>query len=233
MKNKMLVINQKTYMNIKDVYNYIKKVKDSNNIIVCPETIYIPFFLNHYKNIGIQNVYSNDGICTGSNSLLHAKELGVIYAIVGHSECREHFNITDSIVNKQIKICTYNKITPIMCVGEEINDKNNGDVKKVIKNQINVGLNGIKCDKIIIAYEPRYAIGSGIIPTNKDIIDTVSYIKEVIKDKGFNASILYGGSVNSSNIKELSKIDILDGFMVGKSGTDTSEVIKMIKLLSS
>lgn len=233
MKNKILVINQKTYMDIKDVYNYIKKVEDNDNIIICPETMHIPFFLNHYKNIGIQNIYSSSDICTGSNSIIHAKKLGVNYAIVGHSECREHFNIDDDTVNKQIKLCISNNITPIMCVGETMDDKNNNDTKKVIKNQINVGLNGIKCDKIIIAYEPIYAIGSGCVPTNDDISDTVSYIKELIKDKGINSSILYGGSVNLSNITELSKIDILDGFMVGKSGTEVNEVIKMIKLLSS
>ena len=233
MKNKILVINQKTYMDIKDVYNYIKKVEDNDNIIICPETMHIPFFLNHYKNIGIQNIYSSSDICTGSNSIIHAKKLGVNYAIVGHSECRENFNINDDIVNKQIELCTNSGITPIMCVGESIDDKNNNDTKKVIKNQINVGLNGIKCDKIIIAYEPIYAIGSGCVPTNDDISDTVSYIKELIKDKGINSSILYGGSVNLSNITELSKIDILDGFMVGKSGTEVNEVIKMIKLLSS
>lgn len=233
MKNKILVINQKTYMDIKDVYNYIKKVEDNDNIIICPETIYIPFFLNHYKNIGIQNIYSSSDICTGSNSLFHAKKLGVNYAIVGHSECRENFNINDDIVNKQIELCTNSGITPIMCVGESIDDKNNNDTKKVIKKQINVGLNDIKCDKIIIAYEPIYAIGSGCTPTNSDISNTISYIKEVIKDMNVNASILYGGSVNSSNITELSKIDILDGFMVGKSGTEVNEVIEMIKLLSS
>ena len=233
MKNKMLVINQKTYMDIKDVYNYIKKVEDNDNIIICPETMHIPFFLNHYKNIGIQNIYSSSDICTGSNSKKKKKKLGVNYAIVGHSECREHFNIDDDIVNKQIKLCISNNITPIMCVGETMDDKNNNDTKKVIKNQINVGLNSIKCDKIIIAYEPIYAIGSGCVPTNDDISDTVSYIKELIKDKGINSSILYGGSVNLSNITELSKIEILDGFMVGKSGTEVNEVIKMIKLLSS
>lgn len=233
MENKLLVINTKMYMDIKDVYHYIKNVKDSENLIICPETIHIPFFLNHYKNIGIQNIYSNNNSCTGANSVIHAKKIGVNYAIVGHSECRDYLHVTDNDVNNNIKSCITNHITPIMCVGESIEDKNNGNAKKVIKNEIINGLKDIKCDKIIIAYEPRYAIGSGCVPNNEDIIDTISYIKELIKNKDINAYIIYGGSVNSSNINELSKIDILDGFMVGKSGTDAGEVVKMMKLLSS
>ena len=120
-----------------------------------------------------------------------------------------------------------------MCIGESLKDKKLGDTKKIIKKQLEDGLKDIKCDKIIIAYEPIYAIGSGYVPTNTDIIDVISYIKNILEDKNIDAHILYGGSVSSKNIKDLSNIDIIDGFMIGKSCTVVNEVEKMMKLLSS
>ena len=234
MKNKIIVFNMKMYMEPSDVREYIEKIdKVDDNIIICPEAIYIPYFVNKYKNIGIQNIYPKlEGAYTGCNSALHTKKLGVNYAIVGHSECRKYFNITDEIVNKQIKLIIDNNMIPIMCIGESLEDKVSSNSKKVIKKQIIDGLKGIKCDRIIIAYEPVYAIGTGDTLSKSDIIDTVSYIKEVLSDTLVNASVLYGGSVNANNLSDLLTIDVVDGFMVGKSSCSSEEVLKMMKLLS-
>ena len=233
MKNKLLVLNMKMYMEPNNIKEFIESVEDSDNVIICPEAIYIPYFINKYKNIGIQNVYhKSSGAYTGCNSVLHAKKLGAGYAIVGHSECREYLNITDEIVNKQIKCAVDNNMIPIMCIGESLDDKVSSNSKKVIKKQIIDGLKGIKCDRIIIAYEPVYAIGTGDTLSKSDIIDTVSYIKEVLSDTLVNASVLYGGSVNANNLSDLLTIDVVDGFMVGKSSCSSEEVLKMMKLLS-
>ncbi len=235
MKNKLLVLNMKMYMEPNDIKEFMAKTdKVDDNIIICPETIYIPYFINKYKNIGIQNIYfESRGAYTGCNSVLHAKKLGVNYAIVGHSECREYFNITDQIVNKQIKSIVDNNMIPIMCIGESLDDKVSSNSKKVIKKQIIDGLKGIKCDRIIIAYEPVYAIGTGNTLSKFDIIDSVNYIKEILNGIGINALLLYGGSVNSTNLSDLLTISVLDGFMVGKSSCSSVEVLKMMKLLSS
>ena len=234
MKSKLLVMNMKMYMDIDDVNDYISKVKDvPDNVIMCPESIYIPYFLENYKNIAIQSIYPTDsGAHTGCVSAKQVKKMGVNYAIVGHSECRKNFNITDYDVNKKLKSIIDNDVIPIMCIGESLEDKMSSNSKKVLKKQLDIGLDGINCDKIIIAYEPIYSIGTGNVPTNEDIKDTISYIKDVIKDKGINARVLYGGSVSSKNIEDLSKIDIVDGFMIGKACTDVNEVFKMMKLLS-
>lgn len=235
MKNKLVVFNMKMYMEPSDVKDYIEKIdKLDDNIIICPEAIYIPYFVNKYKNIGIQNIYPKlEGAYTGCNSALHAKKLGVNYVIVGHSECRKYLNITDEIVNKQIKTVIDNNMIPIMCVGESLDDKVSSNSKKVIKKQIIDGLKGIKCDRIIIAYEPVYAIGTGDTLSKSDIIDAVSYIKEVLNETLVNASIIYGGSVNADNLSDLLTISEIDGFMVGKSSCSISEVLKIEKLLSS
>lgn len=235
MKSKLLVMNMKMYMDIDDVKDYISKVKDvPDNVIMCPESIYIPYFVKYYKNVAIQSIYpTNSGAYTGCVSAKHAKKMGVKYAVVGHSECRKYLNISDYDVNKKLKSIIDSDIIPIMCIGESLEDKMSSNSKKVLKRQLDIGLEGIKCDKMIIAYEPIYSIGTGNVPSNDDIMDTISYIKEVIKDKGINAKVLYGGSVSSKNIEDLSKIDIVDGFMIGKACTEVNEVFKMMKLLSS
>lgn len=235
MKSKLLVMNMKMYMDIDDVNDYISKVKDvPDNVIMCPESIYIPYFVDNYKNVAIQSIYPVDsGAYTGCVSAKHAKKMGVNYAIVGHSECRKYLNINDYDVNKKLKAIIDNDVIPIMCIGESLEDKMSSNSKKVLKSELDIGLDGINCDKIIIAYEPIYSIGTGNVPTNEDIKDTISYIKDIIKDKGINARVLYGGSVSSKNIEDLSKIDIVDGFMIGKACTDVNEVLKIIKLLSS
>ena len=107
------------------------------------------------------------------------------------------------------------------------------DIRKKVFKQIIDGLKGIKCDRIIIAYEPVYAIGTGNTLSKFDIIDSVNYIKEILNDIGINALLLYGGSVNSTNLSDLLTISALDGFMVGKSSCSSVEVLKMMKLLSS
>ena len=234
MKNKLLVLNMKMYMDPSDVMDFINSIKNVDNVIVCPEAMYIPYFISKYNNVGIQNVYyASSGAFTGSNSARHAKKLGVSYAIVGHSECREYLNITDKIINKQIKSTVDNNMIPIMCIGDTLNDKVSSNSKNILKKQIIDGLKGIKCDRIIIAYEPVYAIGTGNILSKFDIIDSVNYIKEILNDIGINALLLYGGSVNSTNLSDLLTISVLDGFMVGKSSCSSVEVLKMMKLLSS
>ena len=235
MKSKILVFNMKMYMDIDDVKDYISKVKDiPDNVILCPESIYIPYFVDNYKNVAIQSIYHVDsGAYTGCVSAKHAKKMGVNYVIVGHSECRKYLNISDYDVNKKLKSIIDNDVIPIMCIGESLEDKMSSNSKKVLKKQLDIGLDGINCDKIIIAYEPIYSIGTGNVPTDENIKESISYIKEVIKDKGINAKVLYGGSVSSKNIEDLSKIDIVDGFMIGKACTDVNEVNKIIKLLSS
>ena len=234
MKNKLLVLNMKMYMDIDGIKDYISKVNNlPDNVILCPESIYIPYFLNKYKNIAIQSIYPTDsGAYTGCVSAKQVKKMGVNFAIVGHSECRRYFNIDDYDVNKKLKSIIDNDIIPIMCIGESIEDKVLSNSKKVLKKQLEIGLNGIKCDKIIIAYEPIYSIGTGNVPNNDDIKDSISYIKEVLKDMKISAKVLYGGSVSSKNIQDLSKIVVVDGFIIGKACTDVNEVNKIIKLLS-
>ena len=233
MKNKILVMNMKMYMDIDDVKRYFKIIKDvPDNVIFCPESIYIPYFLERYKNIAIQSIYPVDsGAYTGCVSAHQAKMLGVEYAVIGHSECRRYFNVTDEIVNKKIKSALSNDLKVIMCIGETKEEKKLGKTKDKLKEQLDICLKNIKSNNIIIAYEPIYSIGTGIVPENNDIEDTISYIKEIVKSKGLYLKVIYGGSVNSKNIKELATINSVDGFMLGKSSSKGEEVLEIFKQL--
>lgn len=235
MESKLLVLNMKMYMDINDVNKYIDKVANlSDNVILCPESIYIPYFIKHYKNIAIQSIYpSNLGAYTGCVSAYQAKMLGINYAVVGHSECRKYFKLTDEEINEKVISALSNDLKVILCIGETLEEKKGGKTKSKLKYQLDIDLNGVTSDNIVIAYEPIFSIGTGNVPTNREICDTIEYIKEILKEKGLNLKVIYGGSVSSKNIKELSKIKNVDGFMVGKSSSIPEEVLEMEKLLRS
>lgn len=235
MKNKLLILNMKMYMEMDDIKKYIDEVKIKNdNVIICPTAIYLPYFINKYKNIAVQNIYSvNKGAYTGAISALQVKKMGVNYAVIGHSECRKYFNETDDLINKKIKLALENNLKVILCIGENLEEKLSGKTWEVLKKQLDNDLNLINSKDIIIAYEPIFSIGTGNLPSDDDINSTIKFIKDYLKEKGFNLKVVYGGSVNSKNIRSLCKLKDVDGFMVGKSSSIIDEVLEMIKVVSS
>ncbi len=235
MENKILILNMKMYMELKDIKEYISKVNVTNdNIILCPTAIYLPYFLKKYKNLAIQNIYAEDlGAYTGAISALQVSELGIKYAIVGHSECRNHFNETDELINKKIKSALDNGLKVILCIGDNLEQYKSLKTKEVLKQQLHKDLYNIESQNIIIAYEPIFSIGTGNVLDNEMISNIISFIKQELCDMNLDLPVVYGGSVNSDNIKELIKIKNVDGFMVGKSSSMIDEVLKMIKVVSS
>lgn len=234
MESKILVMNMKMYMDIDDIREYMKQIDNvPDNVILCPESIYIPYFLKKYKNIAIQSIYPVDsGAYTGCVSASQVKKMGVNYAIVGHSECRKYFNVTDNEANLKVKSALANKLKVILCIGDSKEEKDNGKTFSSLKRQLDIALNDIKSDDIIVAYEPIYSIGTGLIPSMDEISKTVKFIKNELKNKNMNLKVIYGGSVNSKNISDLVRIDCVDGFMVGKSSSIVDEVKRMIEVVS-
>lgn len=237
MENKIIIGNMKMYMNINDIKNYLKKIEGNitNNVILCPSSIYIPYFLDKNYNIGIQNIYYEDnGSYTGEISVNQAKNIGVKFVIVGHSERRKIFHETDYDINKKLINSLQNNLNVILCIGEEIDDRNN---LNILKKQIDSSLNGVDSkyqNNIIIAYEPIWAIGTGIIPSNNEISDVVNFIKYYIYDKyKMNIKVVYGGSVTDNNIELLNQIDNVDGFMVGGSCTNSDKFLRIIDVVNN
>ena len=152
------------------------------------------------------------------------KDVGANYVILGHSENRSEGE-NDKLINAKIKSALKSGLKVIFCIGETLREKRKKITKKILKKQIQLGLKNIK-DKnnIIIAYEPVWSIGSGLIPKSKDLFETINFLKKIKKNK-----VLYGGSVNPKNIDELKSINNIDGFLIGGASQDSKKFIDIIK----
>ena len=207
------------------------KKKKLIKIIYCPpNTLLLPMF-HKLKNtkiaVGAQNCHENQkyGAFTGFVNSKMLKDIGSSYVILGHSENRS-FGETDKLINLKIKAALKSGLKVIFCVGEKINEKKRGITKKILNKQIKNGLNGIKDKKnILIAYEPVWSIGTGLIPKTKELFELINFIKRKFK----KYKVLYGGSVNSKNINDLKHINSLDGFLIGGASQDSKKFIDIIK----
>ena len=221
------------------VINFKKKNKKAKNlkIIYCPPFTLIHPFIQKLKNTtiktGAQNCSfgSNYGPPTGSINAMMIKSLKCEYVILGHSEKRAKGE-TDKIINKKIISALQNNLKVIFCIGETSVQKRKKLTKKIILNQLTNGLKKIKNKKnIIIAYEPVWSIGTGIIPKIQDLDNTTKIIKLFLsnKMKYKNPKVIYGGSVNPNNINLLKNITNLDGFLIGGASQNSNIFIDIIK----
>jgi len=218
-------------------------VKDSGHadIVICPPFTALRDVSAALKGssmmLGAQNMfYEEKGAFTGEISPLMLLELGCRFVIVGHSERREYFMETDLAVNRKLKLCLKNNLTPIMCVGESQQERNEGVTKKVIEREITDGLEGIgkkEIERIVIAYEPVWAIGTGLTATPQQAQEVHAYIRQLLSDMfGESAKkvrILYGGSVKPENTKELMAQKDINGALVGGASLDAGSFAEIVK----
>ena len=201
------------------------KVKDTE-IVLCPPFVYLNLFKLKKKNIhlGSQDISLNVGSkSTGQISPAMLKEFKVKYAIIGHSEQRE-LGETDEQIAQKAKLCMENNIIPIVCVGEK---NKNSSVKEVLC-QVEKVFSQIDNTKLFFAYEPVWAIGSGEVPTKEKINSVVSLIKQTCNSKCPDVKVLYGGSVNAKNYKDLLKSEA-DGFLIGGASLKIDEFCEIVK----
>lgn len=237
MENKIIIGNMKMNLTLDEVKEYIVKLKDYKKFIICPSYIYIPYFINAGYQVGVQDISEYGiGSYTGEVSVNQIVSMGVNYAIVGHSERREKIKEDDELINKKLRMAISNNVNAILCIGETNEEKIKGYTKSKIEEQLDLDLQNLdeeNYNNIIIAYEPVWAIGTGKIPSNEEIIDMVSFIKNIVYNKyGFIPKVLYGGSTNEINILELNKIDILDGFLIGGACLEPDKFIKIIETIN-
>ena len=179
--------------------------------------------------VGAQNCHEQDnyGAFTGSVNSKMIKNVGAKYVIIGHSENRQAGE-TDKLINKKIKSALKVGLKVIFCIGETLKQKRNKVTKQVLSRQLKFGLNKIRNNnKVLIAYEPVWSIGTGLIPKSNDLLDSISYIKSKFYKK--TPKVLYGGSVNNKNIAQLKDINIIDGFLIGGASQSSKKFIDIIK----
>lgn len=221
---------------------FIPLVKDTQNeVILCVPYTDLFYALLSAQNtnikIGAQNMHwAEKGAYTGEVSAKMLKSIGVEYVIIGHSERRSYFNETDESVNKKIKAAFENELKPIVCVGETLEEREAGKTADIITNQTRLALSGLTDEQIkntIIAYEPIWAIGTGKTATSEDANNSIKEIrKEIEKIYGKEVAecviIQYGGSVKSSNAKELFSTSDIDGGLVGGASLVPDEFAKIV-----
>lgn len=188
--------------------------------------------------IGAQTMHEEkEGAFTGEISPAQLVDLGIRYAIIGHSERRQYFNETDESVNKKVHASFAYGITPIMCVGETLEERDSGSTGDVVEQQVAKGLNGLSADqaaKTVIAYEPIWAIGTGKTATAEDANEVCGIIRKKVASLYDDATaqqvrIQYGGSVKPANIDELMGMEHIDGALVGGASLETESYVKLLE----
>ena len=242
--NMYFVANWKMYGNTVDIDKSKSVIKLSkqqkykkHKIVYCPPYTLLKIFSDKTKNtkisIGAQNCHESSefGPYTGSINAKLIKSTGAKYIILGHSENRKDGE-TDSSINKKMHSSLKENLIIILCIGEKLSEKKKNLTYKVLKKQLTNCLKGIKKNaKIIIAYEPVWSIGTGLIPKNFELKANLKNIKKILTtlNKSKNIKILYGGSVNPKNAKNLAQIKEINGFLIGGSSLSSKKFIDIIK----
>lgn len=196
------------------------------DVVVCVPAIDIPAVSEALKGtnirLGAENVhFAEKGAYTGEISAAMLKEYGVEYVIIGHSERRQYFGETDETVNKRTLTALNAGLTPIVCVGETLEERETGKTENVLHRQLEEGLKGVEdLTKLVIAYEPVWAIGTGKTATAAQANETIGYIRKTLGELSCEkcaakVRIQYGGSMNAGNCKELMAQEEIDGGLIG------------------
>ncbi|MBS9776281.1 MAG: triose-phosphate isomerase [Fusobacterium sp.] len=238
---KMNKTNKEAVEVLTELKNLVKDEKDVDVVIGAPFTCLadaVKAVEGSSIKIAAENVYPEiEGAYTGEISPKMLKDIGVSHVIIGHSERREYFAESDEFINKKIKIVLENGMTPILCVGEKLEERERGETIKVVSNQVKFGLIGItkeEATKIIVAYEPVWAIGTGKTATPELAQETHEEIRKVLveifgEEVADEMTIQYGGSMKPENAKELLAQKDIDGGLVGGASLKAETFYEIIK----
>lgn len=237
MSKKIIIANMKTKSNYSDIKQYLKALDGKvtySGVIFMPTSLYAAYFIEKGYKVGLQDIFfEKEGSYTGEILPCQAKSLGIKYVMVGHSERRMHLNESNQTINKKIKNALEEKMGVVLCVGETKEEKALMETKEAIRRQLFTALKGIENLKnLIIAYEPVWAIGSGKIPSKRELAKIVDFIKEFVAEikDGEKVKVLYGGSVRSKSLPIFNQIENLDGYLIGGASNDAEEFLKIIEL---
>ena len=251
MRKPIIAGNWKMYKDVNQAVELANEIKraafdvENVDIVICPPFTNLSdvgeMLVESNVGLGAQNCYwETEGAFTGEISVPMIKSVGCGYVIIGHSERRKYFGETDETVNKKVKAAIDGGLSPIMCVGETLEEREAGKTLDVVKAQVTGGLKGFEeeyLDPLIIAYEPVWAIGTGKTATPDQAQEVHAMIRGLLEEM-YSASlsgsrcILYGGSVKPENIEELMKEEDIDGGLIGGASLKSESFVDIIKTTS-
>jgi len=248
LKKKIIAGNWKMNKSVAEAVDLASDIKDElsdfrdADIVLCPPFTALKavgdIITQTHIKLGAQNMHwASDGAYTGEISAGMLRDIYCHYVILGHSERRAMFGETDEIVNKKVKAALAGNLLPIVCVGEVLQERESGSAKDVVKNQITGSLDGLGDDigKVIIAYEPVWAIGTGKVATPEQAQEMHAYIRQVLaaiagEEVAQSIRIQYGGSMKPSNAGELLSQPDIDGGLIGGAALDARSFVEIVKL---
>ncbi|MCD8800613.1 triose-phosphate isomerase [Mammaliicoccus sciuri] len=237
----------KTVQEAKDFVNELPALPDTNEVdsVICAPTLQLDALVNLTKEgvaqglqIGAQNAFFEDnGAFTGETSPAALEDLGVKYVVLGHSERREYFHETDEDVNKKALAVFSHNMTPIICVGETLEEREAGKAESVVGGQVEAALKGFTEDQVkatVIAYEPIWAIGTGKSSTSEDANQMCAHVRNVVagafsQEAADALRVQYGGSVKPENIKEYMAQSDIDGALVGGASLKVDSFVALLE----
>ena len=246
MRRPIIAGNWKMNKTLKEALEMLEElkpmVKDARcEVVVCPPFVCLAQVAEAVKGtnikVGAQNMhYEEYGAYTGEVSPAMLRELNIEYVIIGHSERRQYFNETDESVNKKVKAALKHSFIPIVCCGESLGEREDVVTREVLGKQIRIGLKGFSgenIEKIIVAYEPIWAIGTGRTATDEQANEAIAYIRSVIaamygKETADKVRIQYGGSVKPATIKAQMEQSDIDGALVGGASLNASDFAAIV-----
>lgn len=247
MRKPIIAGNWKMFKTVPEALAFAAEVKgkaevDGVDSVICAPFTNLPALVDALKGtqvkVGAQNLHFEDnGAFTGEISGVMLKELGVEYVIIGHSERRAYFAETDEIVNKKVLAAFKHGLTPIVCVGEKLEEREAGQTKDVCRVQTLGAFEGVSAEQavqVVVAYEPIWAIGTGKSSTADDANEVIGYIREQLAGK-YGAAVAdairiqYGGSVKPGNIREYMQQSHIDGALVGGASLEPASYIQLVE----
>ncbi|MGG3988116.1 triose-phosphate isomerase [Bacillus smithii] len=248
MRKPIIAGNWKMNKTLTEALQFANEVKDSVpgedkvDSVICSPALFLDQLIKTVQGtpvkIGAQNMhFEESGAFTGEISPKALEELGVQYVIIGHSERREMFNETDESVNKKALAAFRHHLIPIICVGETLEQRESGQTKELVGDQVRKALQGLTEDQVkqtVIAYEPIWAIGTGKSSTAEDANEVCAHIRQVVaeqfsKEAAEAIRIQYGGSVKPGNIAEFMKQPDIDGALVGGASLDPKSFLQLLE----
>lgn len=248
MRKPIIAGNWKMHMTVEEGKAFVDQIigrlpsADEVDTVICAPFVHLAPLAEQVNGqpiqLGAQNMHQADeGAFTGEISPRMLSSLGVSYVILGHSERRQYFHETDELVRQKVMMAHQHEIIPIVCVGENLEERETDQTKQVVQNQVSSALSGLSSDqmsKTVIAYEPVWAIGTGKSSTAEDANDVIAYIRSVVEDLynqqvARNVRIQYGGSVKPDNIRSFMQQPDIDGALVGGASLKPDAFLQLLE----